>query len=53
MINLIYEKLAKMHGYNKLGCRVVIDDTGVNVKVEGRDYEVGTTLFNSSHIFAF
>ena len=48
-----YEKLAKMHGYNKIGCRVVIDDTGVDVNVEGRDYEVGTTLFNSSHIFAF
>jgi uncharacterized Fe-S center protein len=48
-----YEKLAKMHGYNKLGCKVVIDDKGTNVNIEGREYEVATTLYNSSHIIAF
>jgi uncharacterized Fe-S center protein len=48
-----YKKLAKMHGFKKLGCDVVIDDSGVKVKVEGRDFEVGETLHNTSHIIAF
>jgi uncharacterized Fe-S center protein len=48
-----YGKLAKMHGYRKLGCDIVIDDEGVDVKVEGRNYEVGETLHNISDIIAF
>ncbi|MBN2065328.1 MAG: DUF362 domain-containing protein [Candidatus Thermoplasmatota archaeon] len=48
-----YENVAKMHGYTKLGCNVIIDDTGVGVTVEGRTYEVGTTLHASSHLVAF
>jgi uncharacterized Fe-S center protein len=48
-----YRKLAKMHGYTKLGCNVVVDDTGQNVSIEGRIYEVADTLMESSHIFAF
>jgi uncharacterized Fe-S center protein len=48
-----YKRLAKMHGYGKLGCDILIDDAGVKVKIEGRDYEVGKTLHSSSHIFAF
>jgi uncharacterized Fe-S center protein len=47
-----YQKLARMHGFKKLGCDVIIDDSGKKVKIEGRDYEVGDTLHNASHIFA-
>ena len=48
-----YKEVAKNHGFtiNNIGCPVVIDDTGVNVKVEGRDYEVADHIFNSTHIF--
>ena len=48
-----YEKLAKMHGYRKLGCNIVIDDTGINVKVERRNFEVGKTLYDTPDIIAF
>jgi uncharacterized Fe-S center protein len=48
-----YKKLAKMHGYQKLGYNIVIDDKGVNVKVKGRNFEVGKTLHNASNIIAF
>jgi len=48
-----YEKIAKIHGYTKLGCKVVIDDKGKEVKVEGRSFEVGTTLFDSHYVIAF
>lgn len=50
-----YHKVAKIHGFTPetVGCDVVIDDTGVPVKVDGRDYEVANTLMNTSHIFAF
>ena len=48
-----YEKLAKVHGFpQKVGCKVVIDDIGVPVKVDGREYEVAEHLFNATHIFA-
>ena len=49
-----YEKVAKIHGFipQIVGCEVIIDDTGVPVKVEGRDYNVADHLFKSSHIFA-
>jgi len=48
-----YEKVAKIHGFTekKVGCGVVIDDTGKKVTVEGRDYEVGKHIVESSHIF--
>jgi len=48
-----YEKLAKIHGFTKkkVGCDVVIDDTGRIVNIEGRDYEVCSHILNSSHIF--
>ena len=48
-----YEKVAQLHGFKKLGFPIVIDDTGINVKIEGREYEVGTHLYKSSHAFAF
>ena len=50
-----YKKLAKIHGFGikKIGCDVVIDDTGVPVTVENRTYEVADHLFRSTHIFAF
>ena len=48
-----YEKVAKIHGFTKkkVGCEVIIDDSGKMVNVEGRDYEVGDHIFDSSHIF--
>jgi uncharacterized protein len=48
-----YKKLAKMHGFNKLGADVVIDDKGVNVSFEGMDYEVAETLYKTDCVFAF
>jgi uncharacterized Fe-S center protein len=48
-----YEKLTKMHGYRKLGCNIVIDDAGINVKVERRNFEVGKTLYDTPDIIAF
>jgi uncharacterized Fe-S center protein len=49
-----YEKLARMHGFskNKIGCDVVIGDTGVPVTVENRVFDVATQLFESTHIVA-
>jgi len=49
-----YIEVAKIHGFtNKnVGCDVIIDDTGVLVKVEGRDYGVADHIFNATHIFA-
>ena len=49
-----YENLAKIHGFTlkKVGCNVIIDDTGVSTMVEGRTFEVATHLKNSTHIFA-
>lgn len=49
-----YEKVAKMHGFTprKVGCGVVIDDKGISIKIENRDYEVAECLFESTHIFA-
>ncbi len=48
-----YEKVAKIHGFTKkkVGCEVVIDDKGKFVNIDGRDYEVGNHIFDSSHIF--
>jgi hypothetical protein len=49
-----YKKLARIHGFTnkKVGCDVVIDDTGILVEIEKRDYEVAEHLYNSTHIFA-
>ena len=49
-----YQKVAEMHGFTieKVGCNVIIDDKGVKVRVEGKDYEVAKHLFSSTHIFA-
>jgi uncharacterized Fe-S center protein len=48
-----YEKVAKIHGFTKkkVGCEVVIDDSGKMINIEGRDYEVGDSIIDSSHIF--
>ncbi len=50
-----YYELIEIHGFSKknIGCDVVIDDKGILVKIEGRDYEVAEHLYKSSHIFAF
>lgn len=47
-----YEKLAKIHGFTlkKVGCKVVIDTTGVPVKVENQVFDVATHLVQASHI---
>jgi uncharacterized Fe-S center protein len=49
-----YKNVAKIHGftYKNIGCDVVIDDTGIKVNVEGREYEVADHIFSSTHIFA-
>ena len=49
-----YRKLAKMHGFTtkKVGCDVVIDDKGLPITVENREYEVAEHLVESTHIFA-
>ncbi len=49
-----YLNLAKLHGFTitNVGCDVIIDDTGVPTKVEGRIFEVADHLKDSTHIFA-
>lgn len=49
-----YHQLARMHGFTtkKVGCDVVIDDSGVLKTVDNREYEVAWHLMNSTHIFA-
>ncbi len=49
-----YEKVAKIHGFTKkkIGVDVIIDDTGKNVKIENRDYEVADHIYNATNIFA-
>lgn len=49
-----YHKVARLHGFTtkKVGCDVVIDDSGIIKTVDNRDYEVAWHIINSSHIFA-
>ena len=49
-----YQKIARLHGFSmkKIGCDVIIDDSGVMVNVEGRDYEVAWHIHHASHVFA-
>ena len=49
-----YHQLARIHGFTtkKVGCDVVIDDSGVLKTVDNREYEVAWHLMNSTHIFA-
>jgi len=49
-----YCKLAKKHGFTmkKVGCDVIIDDKGIPITVENREYEVAEHLVDSTHIFA-
>jgi uncharacterized Fe-S center protein len=48
-----YLKLAYDNGFTKetVGCGVVIDDTGVPTKIDGRSYEVATHLKHATHLF--
>ena len=50
-----YKKLAGIHGFTKkkIGCDVVIDDKGIPVEMQGREYEVAEHIKNTEHIFAF
>jgi len=47
-----YKKVASLHGFNnrKIGCPVEIDDEGIDVEIEGNNFEVGKTLNHQSHI---
>jgi uncharacterized Fe-S center protein len=49
-----YQKLARLHGFTmkKIGCDIVIDDSGIFKTIEARKYEVAWHLINSTHIFA-
>jgi uncharacterized Fe-S center protein len=49
-----YKNTAKLHGFTmkNIGCKVIIDDSGVSTVVEGRTFDVADHLKNSSHIFA-
>ena len=49
-----YYKLARIHGFTKknIGCNVVIDDSGKNIEIEGRSFEVADHIINSTYIFA-
>jgi uncharacterized Fe-S center protein len=48
-----YKELAKLHGFNsgEIGCKVVIDDIGIPIRIENREYEVAEHIYNSTHIF--
>ena len=49
-----YQKLAAIHGFTKekVGCDVVIDDTGVPTMIERRSFEVAVHLKSATHILA-
>jgi uncharacterized Fe-S center protein len=49
-----YQQVARLHGYTmkKIGCDIIIDDSGVVKTVENRTFEVAWHLANSGHIFA-
>lgn len=49
-----YKKVAYMHGFSKkkLGCEIIIDDTGFPITIENTIYQVAMHLYNASHIIA-
>ena len=49
-----YKKLAQLHGFNDryIGCKIVIDDSGIPINVEDREYVVAEHIYNSTHIFS-
>lgn len=49
-----YQQVAKLHGFTKenVGCSVHIDEAGEKVHVDEYEYEVGSTLHQSTHIVA-
>ena len=49
-----YQQVARFHGYTmkKIGCDIIIDDSGIVKTVENRDFEVAWHLVNSTHILA-
>jgi uncharacterized Fe-S center protein len=49
-----YHQVARIHGFTtkKIGCDVVIDDSGVIKTIENKEYEVAWHLINATHIFA-
>jgi uncharacterized protein len=49
-----YEKCAALHGFSSetIGCPIVIDDKGISVCIDNRNYEVAHHLYHATHIFA-
>jgi len=49
-----YKKLAEIHGFTfeNVGCEVIIDDKGVPILIENREYEVAQHLVKSPYVFA-
>jgi uncharacterized Fe-S center protein len=49
-----YKQLAEIHSFTpeNVGCQVIIDDKGVPITVENREYEVAQHLVKSPYIFA-
>ena len=47
-----YHKVAQIHGFTKIGCNVVIDDSGIPITIDKRVYEVADHLHKATHIFA-
>jgi uncharacterized Fe-S center protein len=47
-----YENLAKTHGFTKenVGCPVLIEEKGIQIKIDGRKYCVAEHIYNSTHI---
>ncbi len=49
-----YKELAEIHGFTpeNVGCEVIIDDKGVSISVENREFEVAQHLVKSPYVFA-
>ncbi|MDH7506924.1 MAG: DUF362 domain-containing protein [Candidatus Thermoplasmatota archaeon] len=48
-----YLEVARIHGFTSenIGCDIVIDDKGIPVDIEGREYEVAEHIFRANYIF--
>jgi hypothetical protein len=49
-----YEKVARLHGFSekKIGCDVVIGDTGIPISLENRTFHVAEQLVGATHLVA-
>jgi uncharacterized Fe-S center protein len=50
-----YKKLAETHGFSQqsTGCPIIIDDSGQDIQIQGRQYTVANQLIQATHIFAW